>query len=211
MKTNLKKFLGTCFIYIFMMVVPFSCNTDVFCNNSCGCDPLPPARNFEVKSFSTKNLNTSGQEITTDDFLPYNQVYKQISINGYEFLSFQENEAKGSFPGVAYACSIAPPSSEYRILGMNIYNLKEVTLGDGTVLKVGDLLNDYFEINSYFDNTSSKIEDFFMEPRPLYLTESFRLFFMKNPEKETIIEFSIQFSFEKNKQVSINNTVLKIR
>lgn len=211
MKANLKRLIGTCFIYAFMMVIPFSCNVDLLCNNSCGCDPLPQASPFEVKSLAAATYDITGKEVTSDDFFPYDQVYKQISIKDYQFITqIEPTPLTGSIPGVAYACSIAPPSSVNRLIGITIYNLKEVELGDGTILKVGDELNDFFEINSFYDNSSRSIDDFFMEPQLIFLDEKLRLFFTKDPEKETVIEFSIQFLFEKNQELVINSTLLKI-
>ena len=96
------------------------------------------------------------------------------------------------------------------MIGITIYNLKEVELGDGTILKIGDKLNDFFEINSIYDNSSRSIDDFFMEPQLIFLDEKLRLFFTKDPEKETVIEFSIQFLFEKNQELVIKSTLLKI-
>ncbi|EAZ79233.1 hypothetical protein [Algoriphagus machipongonensis] len=209
MRERDKKLVSITVLFMAFAILPISC--DVLCNDSCGCGPSPETKDFNILSFETRTVDANGNELDPLSFQPYDQVYKEFGIDEYEFISYESNsKIMTGIPGVAYACSPIPPKSQEKLITLEIYNTSELVLGDGTTLKVGDLLNSFFEIDSDYISEPKSIEDFFAEPVELYNYEKFRLSFTKNPEKETLITFSLHFIFENNKEITANNIVLSI-
>lgn len=209
MEASFKNSITTLLVFLVLALLPISC--DVVCSNPCGCGPAPQVRSFNIISFSSASYNSNGVEVSDELFLPYNEIYKSIKVEEFEFVSQGEPVFKGALPGMAYACSPVPPKSTNALLYLEIYNSNEVTLGDGTVLQVGEILNDYFEISSDFTVSPKKIEDFFTEKQEIYSYEPFKLYFTKNPEKETVITFSVRFFLENQVEKVLNEVVLSIK
>ncbi|MBN3519646.1 hypothetical protein JYB62_06480 [Algoriphagus lutimaris] len=209
MGASFKNSITTLLIFLVLALLPISC--DVVCNNPCGCGPAPQVRNFNIISFSSASYNLNGIKVSNELFLPYNEVYKSIKVEDFEFVSQAEPDSKGNFPGLAFACSPVPPKSTNSLLYLEIYNSNEVTLGDGTVLKVGEVLNDYFEISSDFTTSPKSIADFFTEKQEIYSFEPFKLYFIKNPEKEIVITFSVRFFLENQVEKVLNEVILSIK
>lgn len=208
MEAFYKKSLVTALLFSFLALLPISC--DLVCNDSCGCGSQTEAKDFKIISFEMFTVNLNGEELSQDLTQPYNQVLKTFKIKEIEMLSYIESSNLG-IPGVALACSPLPPKSQEKLEGLKIFNTKEVTLGDGTVLKAGDILNDFFEINYYFISDSAPIEEFFSENRIIYLDDYFKLSFIKDPKMEIVIEFSMQLIFENGREISINGEKLNIQ
>lgn len=209
MRNSKKKFFTTLFLLGFLAFLPISC--DVLCNNSCGCGPVPETKNFSVISFSSSTVNSQGQEIPAEEFGFYNEVHKELKVQDFELVSFLDLPSSPSIPGIAFACDPLPPKSIDELVFIEIYNSKEVTLDDGTVLKVGEILNDFFTINTAYTTDPKNISDFFSQSWEIYFYEPFNLHFSKNPGKEIVITFSIRFLLENEKEISLNDVILSIK
>lgn len=209
MGTSSKNSIATFTIFLILALLPVSC--DVLCNNSCGCGPLPEVKDFRIVSFSASTYHLDGMQLADDIAFAYNEVYKVLRVEEFEFLSHVDPSSTGFFPGVAFACSPMPPKSANALLDMEIYNSNEVILGDGTVLQVGEIINNYFEIGTDYTADPKTLDDFFIEKHEIYSDEPFKLYFTKNPEKETIITFSIRFLLENQEEKVLNNVILKIK
>ncbi len=191
-----------------LALLPISC--DIVCNDTCGCGSQTQVNDFKIISFEMLTVNTQGEEVNPEIPQPYQQILKTFKIKDIEVLSNIESSTFG-VPGVVYACSPIPPKSQERLEDLKLFNLKEVTLGDGTVLKAGDILNDLFQINYYFVSETKPIEEFLSENNTLYLDDYYKLTFIKDPKKEVIIEFSLQLIFENGRTISVNNEQLNIK
>ena len=208
MKNLYKKSIASSLLFSFFALLPISC--DFVCNDSCGCGPQVQVNDFNIVSFEILTVNNQGEELNPDIAHPYTQVLKTFKIKDIEMISAIESSNFG-LPGVAYACSPMPPKSQDRLEDLKLFNLKEVTLGDGTVLKAGDILNDFFEINYFFVSETKAISEFLSESKTIYLDDYFKLSFIKNPEKEIFLEFSMELIFENGRRISINGEKLNIK
>lgn len=207
MGNTYKNSFATGFLFLVLALLPISC--DLVCNNSCGCGSQTQANDFKIISFEMLTININGEELNSEISQPYNQVFKSFKIKDIETVATVESSI--GIPGVAFACSPPPLRSQETLSELNIFNTKEVTLGDGTVIKVGDNLNDLFEINYFFVSDTKPIEEFLSENKVIYLDDYFKLSFIKAPQKQVVIEFSIQFIFENGREISINDQKLSIQ
>jgi hypothetical protein len=207
MRRTIKNTLATFGLFAFMAMLPISCG--LVCTDSCGCGPQPVASDFRILSFNMMTLDSNGTEISSETFLPFDQVRKVFGVDNFEMLATSESTFSG-FPGFAFACSPLPPKSIESLIDLKIYNTKEVEFEDGTIFKVGDILNDYFEMSTYFSSDAKSISDFLMDGHQLFLDELIQLFFTKNPQKQMVINFNMEFTLETGRKLSLNDQTLSI-
>ncbi|MBN3584610.1 hypothetical protein JYB64_19630 [Algoriphagus aestuarii] len=207
MRRNFKKILLTIGLFSFLAILPISC--DLACNDSCGCGPSSPVKDFKILSFEMLTLDHNGQEINPTDFRTIDQVVKIFGVQNFEMLSNLASTNMG-IPGLAFACSPLPPKSAEALDDIKIFNTKEVEFGDGTVLKIGNILNEYFTISPYFSSEAKSIDEFLKEDQPIFLNEYFQLKFTKNPQKQTIINFSMEITLDSGRRLSLNDQFLYI-
>lgn len=208
MGNSYKNSLATFALFLLLALLPISC--DLVCTDSCGCGPQTQVNDFKIISFEMLTVNTAGEELNPEIPHPYTQVLKTFKVKDIETVSAVESTNFG-IPGVVYACSPIPPKSQERLKDLKLFNLKEVELGDGTILKAGDILNDFFEINYFFVSETKPIEEFLSENTDIYLEDYYKLSFIKDPEKEVIIEFSMELTFENGRTISVNAEKLGIK
>ncbi|MEN2282550.1 hypothetical protein AAGF08_10465 [Algoriphagus sp. SE2] len=208
MRSFYKNSLATVSLFLLLALIPISC--DLVCTDSCGCGSKTQISDFKIISLEMLTVNTDGEELNPEIPQPYKQILKTLKIKDIEIVSAIESSNFG-LPGVAYACSPIPPKSQERLEDLKLFNLKEVELGDGTVLKPGDLLNDFFEINYFSASDTKPIQEFVSENIIIYLDDYYKLSFIKDPGKEVVIEFSMQLIFENGRTISVNNEKLSIK
>jgi len=208
MRNIYKNSIATTTLFLLLAIFPISC--DLVCNNTCGCGSQTRINDFKIISFKMLTTNPNGEEISPNSTQPYEQVLKTFKIKDIEMVAAIPSTFFG-IPGVVLACSPIPPKSQERLKEIKIFNTKEVTLGDGTVLKPGDLLNEFFQMNYYFASSNEPIEEFLSEERTIYLDDYFKLIFIKAPQKQVVIEFSMLFIFESGSEISISDEKLSIQ
>jgi hypothetical protein len=209
MRNLLKKSFATLGLLALMAILPISCG--VVCNDVCECEPRFDVQNFKILSFETLSLTKSGQRVNPITPLPYSEIFKSFRILDVQTISLKEPENTVSFPGIVYACSPVSPKSVDLLRGIQILNAKEVTLGDGTVLKVGDDITKYFGFNNFFSENITAKEVFFKAPIEVYRDDLFKLGWKQNPQREVILEFSLRILFTNGREFNLNNEVLAIR
>jgi hypothetical protein len=204
-----RKSLATVTIFAFIALLPLSCG--ITCNDPCGCEPQFEVKDFNILSFETLSLTKLGQRVNPTTPLPYDQIFKAFRILETQTISSIENNTTNGIPGVAFACSPVTPKSAQQMTGIQLLNSKEVTLGDGTVLKVGQDITEFFEVNYFFVEKTVPFESFFKQPVTVYREDLFKLGWKQDPKKEVILEFSIRIFMTNGKEFNLNNEVLSIR
>lgn len=204
-----RKSLATVTVFAFIALLPISCG--ILCNDPCGCGPQFEVKDFNILSFETLSLTKPGQRVNPTTPLPYDQIFKVFRILNTQTLSSIENNPAIGIPGVAFACSPVTPKSAQLMTGIQLLNSKEVALGDGTVLKVGQDITEFFEVNYFFEEKTLPFESFFKRPLAIYREDLFKLGWKQDPKKEIILEFSIRIFMTSGKEFNLNNEILSIR
>lgn len=181
-----------------------------FCGNPCGCGPVFQVSNFRIQSFETISITRDGQQVSPTTTLPYGFITKSFRIKDIVTLTERKTPIKSTW-GMAFACSPPSPQSQEKMIGIQIINSREVQLGDGQILKVGDDLTDYFEMNSFSAEQTKPISEFFESPVPLFLEDLFKLVWIKDPGKEVQLEFSLRILMENGLDFNLSNEILNIR
>ncbi|WP_268036687.1 hypothetical protein [Algoriphagus sp. PAP.12] len=211
MRFNSKKTLLTLTIFSGMALLPMSCDiTDPFCNNSCGCDPISPAKDFIVKGFETENIQANGNEANSENFYPFDQVFKTISLGEIEYLAIQDSKKSNSFPGMAFACSLVPAKSANQLINIQIFNMENVNLGDGDSLAIGQDITPLFGINYIHNQGTRPISEFLEEGLTIYFGDVYKLQFLKDPTEEVELTFSIRIQLQGGQEFNLQNEILKI-
>ncbi len=209
MKLSVKKLTLTGFLFCFFALLPMSCG--IFCNDSCGCDPVYEVRDFSISSFETKSLRADGQRVSPETVLPYDEIYKAFLIKEVQVLSANEGDQSiSSTFGLAMACSPMPPKSIEKMTGVQLINTKEITLGDGTILELGQDLTELFGISYFFSAETVPISQFFDGPLDVYQEDLFKLEWLKDPEREVVLEFTLRIFFENGKEFTLENEIMSI-
>lgn len=204
-----RKYLATIAVFTLLAILPISCG--IVCNDSCGCGPQFEVKDFNILSFETLSLTKAGQRVNPTTPLPYDQIFKVFrTLETQTLSSFEKNNPTG-IPGVAFACSPLTPKSAQMMTGIQLLNSKEQILNDGTVLKIGQDITEYFEINYFFEEKILPLESFFKQPLPVYREDLFKLGWKQAPNKEIILEFSIRIIMTDGKEFNLNNEILSIR
>jgi len=209
MKNLIRKSLATGSLFLLVALLPISCG--IVCNDSCGCGPRFEVKDFNILSFETLSLTKPGQRVNPNTPLPYDQIFKAFRILDAQTIALIDKNTSFSFPGTALACSPATPKSVQQMTGIQILNSKEVTLGDGTVLKTGDDITSFFEVNYFFAEKTMPFETFFKQPLIVYREDLFKLGWKQDPKKEVVLEFSIRIFMTAGKEFNLNNEILSIR
>jgi len=204
-----RRSLATVILFVFISLLPISCG--ILCNDPCGCGPRFEVKDFNILSFETLSLTKPGQRVNPTTPLPYDQIFKVFRILETQTLTALETNSSNGIPGVAFACSPVSPKSAQQMTGIQLLNSKELTLGDGTVLKVGQDISEFFEINYFFEEKTLSFESFFKEPITIYQEDLFKLGWKQDPKKEIILEFSIRIFMTGGKEFNLNNEILSIR
>lgn len=188
-----KKTLGiTAILYLMLALVPMSCG--LLCRDSCGCGPTFPPQKFRIISFELITVGFDGQRIFPDDIRPWDEYFKGLEIKDFDFLS--TSKTSWSSFGIALACDPVPPSNEKKVIDLKIINLSENSLGDGSVLKVGDDISDLFGVNDFFAIGLEPIDNYFSGGLPLYLDRKLKVGFLQDPGKELTLTTKISLILE---------------
>jgi hypothetical protein len=209
MKKLIYKYLATVIVFTVIALLPLSCG--IVCNDSCGCGPQFEVKDFQIVSFETLSLTKTGQRVNPTTSLPYDQIFKAFRILETQTVASGTSNFALGIPGVALACSPLPSKSARQVIGIQLINIKEVTLGDGEILKVGQDITEFFEINYFFSEKTMPFESFFKLPITIYREDIFKLGWRQDPKKEVILEFNIGIFMTDGKEFNLNNEMLSIR
>ncbi|MDF2158222.1 hypothetical protein [Algoriphagus sp. CAU 1675] len=202
-----KKLFTTFGLLVLLGLLPIGCGEP--CNHPCGCSPSFEVKDFWIRSFETLSLTTEGQQVSPTTTLPYSSITKSFRIKEIETIAL-EKSASQNLPGFAFACSPPSPKSADRLVDVMIYNSKEVSFENGTVLKVGQELSEFFLIGNFFSAQSQTIEDFLSQPRDIYMEDLFKLTWNLDPGKEVQLQFSLRIILENGKEFILNEELLSI-
>ncbi len=210
MTTMGKKLLATFGLLTFLAIMPMSCG--VVCLDTCGCNPSFPQQKLLIRSFEVLTIAGNGQRIQPTLTQPFDQVFKAFRIKDFELISFENSNLFEPWSlGTAFACSPPPIYAEEKLVQVQIFNLKEVTLGDGTSIALGEDISPYFGINDFFAQGLVPVNQFLSGGRTLILEDFFKLGFIKNPGKEISLELSIRLLMDNGEEFILGNQILSIR
>lgn len=209
MKKLYRNSLVTVIVFAFIALLPISCG--ILCNDPCGCSPQFEVKDFNILSFETLSLTKSGQRVDPNTPLPYDQIFKSFRVLDIQTLSYSEKSETSSMLGLAFACSPITPKSVQMMTDVRLINLKEVTLGDGTVLQLGQDITEFFEVNYFFEDKTLPFNSFFKKPLTIYQDDLFKLGWIQDPKKEIILEFNIRIFMTGGMEFNLNNEILSIR
>jgi hypothetical protein len=208
MNNWLKNLLVTGFLFGFLALIPAGCGE--FCNDSCGCSPVFPPQNIRIKSFEMLTFS-EGQQITPTNQQPFNRVVKSFRIKDFDLISYSQKEVENHWSfGTAIACSPIPPTSEKKLIEIQIINLSEVKFEDGTVLGTGQDISAYFGINNFFQEGLVPIPEFLKGGRSLPLEELNKLGFTKDPGIPVNMLLNFSFLLDGGTELRITNETLSI-
>lgn len=209
MKSTYKRIILSSSILLGLALLPISCG--IICNDPCGCGDDIEVKDFSIESFEALTMEVNnGQQVSALETYPFDEIVKVLRIDEFQILASVENSSSG-IPGFAFACSPRPIQSAENLEGIQIINLKEVTLSSGEILKVGDEISNFFEMNYYFSSGSQPIEEFLEGTLPMYADELFKLAWIYDPIDELSLQFTICLILESGREFSLENEVLNIR
>ncbi|MGM0945422.1 MAG: hypothetical protein ACQEW9_09585 [Bacteroidota bacterium] len=208
MSLLIKQLFSTIALFLILAILPMGC--EVFCNDPCGCRPKFEVKDFRITAFETLSLAQDGQRIHPSLVLPYDQTTKSFRVAQLETVA-QSKESLGGLPGMAYACSPIAPQSIHRLIGLQLINKKEVILGDGTILEVGKLLNEFVKMNYFYASETFPLAEFLDGGLPVFSDDLFKLVWQNAPGKELVLEFDLQIQLENGQGFVLPDEILSIR
>jgi len=189
---------------IFMGVLPVSC--DIFCNrDSCGCGPIPGARDFRIKSLRLETVALDNQEYQETKAYEYNKVGISIDIGEYEYVSLHNNGNNNWFVSSAMACDPVPPRAIEKISEISITAESSFAYAAGQIFNAGEDISELFTINSLAFSSFTAME------RPLYMGESIFIKLVNSPYNSTSMQFSIKVVLDNNNEQVFSDVKLKIK
>lgn len=209
MRSTNKKIFVTLGLFSILALIPMSCG--LFCQDSCGCGPTSPPQNLVVKSVQLNTVDPFGQSLNPMDSYTYDQVFKSLEIKEFEIELISESNYQTAAFGLAYACSPVPISSKDEIIGIQIRNKKEETLGTGIVLRPEEDISSYFGMSFLYSKNLIPIQEFIGPGKTFVLGENFKLGLLKAPEKTLRLEFDVEVSLKSGVKFLVENQVLTIR
>jgi len=209
MRSSIKKIFFTVGLFSLLAVIPMSCG--LFCQDSCGCGPITPPQNLLIKSMQLNTVDALGQAVDPMESYPYDKVFKSLEIKDFEIKVVSELIGPSTTFGMAYACSPLPISSKDEIVGIQIKNKKEETLGNGIVLSPEEDISSYFGITFFYSKNLVQIQEFVGTGRTFVFGENFKLGFLQAPGKTIRLEFDLEVSFKSGVKFLLANQVLTLR
>ena len=207
MASAFKKSFLTATVFIGLSLLPISC--DVICNDSCGCGPDFDVKDFSITSMESITLVSDGQQVSSADTYPFDEVVKGIRVDEFQTLAMSESYSQ-VIPGFALACSPRPSQSVENLADIKIINSAEVKLSSGEKLKIGDDISEYFGINYYFSEGTQPISDFLEDTLPIFSDDLLKLAWLNDPMGEISLKFTIQVILDSGREISLTDEVLNI-
>lgn len=205
-----KKLLATFSLLTFLAILPMSCG--VVCLDTCGCNPSFPQQTLKIKSFEVLTVAGNGQRIQPTLAQPFDQVFKAIRIKDFDLITLEKSDfLEPTSLGTAFACSPPPIIAKEKLSRIQVINLKEITLGDGTLLSLGEDITPYFGMNDFFAQGLVPVNQFLAGGRSLILEDFFKLGFVRNPGKEINLELSIRLLMDNGEEFVLANQIHSIR
>ncbi len=210
MNYTLKKFWATGILFGFFAFLPMSCG--LFCNDSCGCGPVPSPQEFRIKSFATRTVNEANVEVSSIESRPYTQTFIRFGIDEVEFQTQSQVQSpeSGSL-GFAFACSPLPPMSENVLYLIQIINEKEFTDSNGTLYQIGENITSLFGMSHLFAPGLSTIQNFTNPGKILTFEDQFKIGLLEDPQKELNLKFSIRIRFDDAQEFLLTDQILNVR
>lgn len=210
MKFYLKSIGLTFFIFTFLALIPMSCG--ILCEDSCGCSPSFPQQEMIIRSMEVLTIAGDGQRISPTNSQPYNQVVKAFRVKEFDLVTLSQAHfgSQASF-GSVLACSPLPILSKEDLKQLQITNLQEVTLGDGTVLRVGEDITAYFGMNYFFAQSLESVPQFLGQGKPFLQDDFFKIGFTKDPGRPVVLEFNLRIALENGREFVFNNQIHSIQ
>lgn len=196
---------------IVMGVLPTAC--DLFCRDSCGCKPLPPARNFVITDFSTEDFVLNITNFNPDSYYDRDKFFKAIQVAQIEFISENNpNKSALGFFSAAYACSPLENTSEQRLIALEVINMKETALSETERLMVGQDISYKFTLTDYPQFAGKTIAEFIQQKDFFRTGESLLLQWKDELKGGTLdLEFTIILKLDDGKEFIFEHELMKIK
>ncbi|MFC0264123.1 hypothetical protein [Fontibacter flavus] len=196
---------------IVMGVLPTAC--DLFCRDSCGCRPLPPARNFIITDFSTEDFVLNITNFDPESYYDRDKYFKVIQVAQIEFITENTSKSPGiSFISAAYACDPIQGISEQRLISLEIINLKETVLSETETLMVGQNISDRFNLTDFPQFPGKAIAEFIQQENYFRTGESLLLQWKDELNGGTLdLEFTIILKLDDGKEFIFEHELMKIK
>jgi hypothetical protein len=205
-----KKMITIWALMLAIGIIPMSC--DLFCQNSCGCGPMSPSREFSIKDLAIGDLVIGTSAFSSELFYAIDQYYKVIEITGFEYLTdFQEIKISFSLINSVYACSPAPQTSIQKLTDLKIINKKETTLSNNNLVLEDQEITDRFLISNYPTTTGQTITLFLENDQVMYMGEPFYLRLNETISNETELNFDILVKLNDGQEFKFEDQVMKIK
>lgn len=198
-----KRLLGIVLIFIVEAML-VSCN--LFC--SCGCESGPP-KQIDIISWNMQTVTDNYQQVDINTELPYNQVYKLLTIDKRNLVINERPSFSSSYNAV-YACSPAPMKATQSFKSIRIISASEAAyLNSNDLIKIGDDITHRFLISFLFDNDFRPIDDF-INQLIIYDEDRFRFRLKEKPFQTTTLKLDFSITMSDGKVFEFKNELLTI-
>lgn len=188
---------------ILMGIIPVSC--EMFCKDSCGCSPMAPVRDFQIKAMYLQTVSLDNQEYVEDKYYEPNILVKALRVEEFDYVSEATYHFNGNwFTSVAMACDPVPPQSVQYVESVTIIAEKDFYYIDHSI-EAGTDISDLFLINGghlHFLATMKKT---------LFLGEHLFIRLKESPFQPTTVQFSLEVVLSDQSVHKFENEVLKVR
>lgn len=149
------------------------------------------------------------QQVDINTELPYNQVYKLLTIDKRNLVINERPSFSSSYNAV-YACSPAPMKATQSFKSIRIISASEAAyLNSNDLIKIGDDITHRFLISFLFDNDFRPIDDF-INQLIIYDEDRFRFRLKEKPFQTTTLKLDFSITMSDGKVFEFKNELLTI-
>jgi hypothetical protein len=198
-------------VMLFLGIIPTSCG--IFCNDSCGCKPLPPVKDFSIRNFGTENIVLNIDSFNPESFYDREKTFKVVKIVDFEFISENNTEKEGfGIISGAYACSPNPSFSVQLISGLKIINRQETTISEADILAVNQDISERFLVTDFPQFEGKTISQYLIEGKKLELGESLLIQWKDDLLGGTLeLLFDIEIKLSDGQEFVLENESMRIK
>jgi hypothetical protein len=195
---------------MFMGIIP------VTFTDCCRCKDPGPDKYFSVDSMNvtTQYDHFYGLGFDSTAYYPFDSIGFIVSVNHLKQISSLFSQPTFSFITSAYACSCNEPNFiiQQKVASFEIISKVDSLYNDEIILKRGDVLNTYFNVDINGSTVRFKLEEYQLTNYfPGYSNQSIQLYLNVRPKQPVTLLVDIIVKLNDGKVFLFENQSIKVK
>ncbi len=209
-----KTLINSTLILVFLGIIPLSCiKTNRRCDSAaCECEDAKPERQFYIKSFASKNIETKTQTpVVSGLSYKIDEIACSVYLDKIEYAAYQSKTTDFSFTQSVMACSPVPPYAKYGITSLQVISNQTMEINSGDTVFENEDISDHFLISSNGFSEPQSLEKYDDWKYGITEGQKYWLSFNAQPNREIELRFTIKVTLKDGTAFELKDQFFKLR